>query len=736
MKKFLSLILATLVAFTALGVQPARAVVNIIYVNDDASGAGTGADWTNAFKKLQNALDAAVAGDQIWVAAGIYYPDEGTLQTNNDRTESFILEDNVDLYGGFAGTETQLSQRNIAANPTILSGDIDKNDTNTDGNDIAETTADIVGSNSYHIVLGDNSSSATTFDGFIITAGQANGAGGDMVGAGMYNFYSTPTLVNLTFSGNYASSQGGGLSNYNSDTISLTNVVFTGNSAGLSGGGMQNINNSNAVLTNVTFSGNEAGAGGGMENSLNSQATLTNVTFSQNDGGSQGGGYYNTTGSESTLANVDFLNNSAGYGGGMFDQNGYAQILSNVTFDGNTAGANGGGLYTANNGPYEVRLTYVTFSNNRASQDGGGLYGSGSGYQNLTNVTLSGNTAFQNGGGLYTSGNSFPALTNVTLSGNTASGLGGGAYFDNSMSIPLINTIIANSVSGGDCVLSGGAFINPTSSNNLIEDSSNACGLTNGVSGNIVGLDPLLGPLQNNGGVTETHAITGGSPAFNTGTNIGCPAADQRGIPRPQGGTCDIGAVEVLYVNFVARSISAHDGWILESTETSGNGGSKNSAAGLFYLGDNAQKKQYRSILSFNTSALPDNAIITKVTLKLKRQGVVGGGNPVAMFQGFYSDIKTGPFGGVSLALLDFKSAATMTVGPQSPALSGGWYRLNLTSANSNINKLNTGGGLTQIRVRFKLDDNNNAVANILKLYSGNAGVLNRPQLVIEYYVP
>lgn len=736
MKKLFSLILAVLLTLTGLGVHPARAVGSIIYVNDDASGSGTGADWANAYKKLQNALGAAVSGDRIWVAAGVYYPDEGTMQTNNNRSASFNLIDGVAVYGGFAGTETQLSQRNISANPTILSGDIYKNDVNTDGNNIAESVADIVGLNSYHVVRGNSTSTAAAFDGFIITAGKANGAGSDVIGAGMYNYYSTHTLANLTFSGNYASSQGGGLSNNNTD-VSLSNVVFTGNSAGLSGGGMQNISNSVAVLTNVTFNGNESGSGGGMENSLSSEATLTNVTFSQNDASSKGGGYYNSVGSQSTFTNVDFLNNSAGYGGGVYDQNSNSILtLTNVTFSGNTAGSHGGGLYTSNNGPYEVRLTNVTFNDNRANQHGGGLYGSGSGFQTLTNVTISGNTAFQNGGGLYTAGYSYPYLLNVTISGNTANGLGGGAYFANSLSIPLTNTIIANSLSGGDCVLGGGALISPPSTNNLIEDASNACGLTNGVSGNIVGSDPLLGPLQNNFGLTETHALLGGSPAFNAGTNAGCPATDQRGITRPQGAICDIGAVEVQYFTFVARSIGAQDGRILESTEISGNGGSMNSAAALLYLGDNAQNKQYRSILSFYTSTLPDNAVITKVTLKLKRQGVAGGGNPVAMFQGFYSDIKTGTFGGAALALADFNSAASATVGPQSPALAAGWYRLNLTSGKDFINKLTAGAGRTQIRLRFNLDDNNNAVANYLKLYSGNAGALNRPQLIIEYYIP
>lgn len=106
------------------------------------------------------------------------------------------------------------------------------------------------------------------------------------------------------------------------------------------------------------------------------------------------------------------------------------------------------------------------------------------------------------------------------------------------------------------------------------------------------------------------------------------------------------------------------------------------------------------------------------------------------MFQGFMADIKKGPFGIPRLGLRAFKLPADKTIGPQSPALISGWYSLNLTPAKAYINKLATNSGLSQIRLRFKLDDNNNAVANFIKLYSGNAGAANRPQLIIEYYVP
>jgi hypothetical protein len=183
-------------------------------------------------------------------------------------------------------------------------------------------------------------------------------------------------------------------------------------------------------------------------------------------------------------------------------------------------------------------------------------------------------------------------------------------------------------------------------------------------------------------------------------------------------------------------STASLDGWILESSENSNAGGATNSTAITFRLGDDATRKQYRSILSFNTGALPDTAVITGVTLKVKQQAIFGGGNPVTAFQGIVVDIKKGSIGAVALQTSDFQAAANKSCGPFKPALGGGWYSMDLTSASLYINKLPTLSGLTQIRLRFKLDDNNNAVANILSLYSGNAPAAYRPQLIITYYMP
>jgi hypothetical protein len=184
-------------------------------------------------------------------------------------------------------------------------------------------------------------------------------------------------------------------------------------------------------------------------------------------------------------------------------------------------------------------------------------------------------------------------------------------------------------------------------------------------------------------------------------------------------------------------SSGSQDGWVLESSHTSNKGGSTSSAATTFRLGDNASKKQYRSVLSFGTSGLPDSAVITKVTLRFRKQGVTGGGDPVSKFNGFMVDIKKGYFGSSStLQTSDFQAATSKSYGPFKPALVSNWYSIDLTGAKGYVNKTSSSSGRTQIRLRFKLDDNNNSIANYLRLYSGNSTTSVRPQLVVTYYVP
>jgi hypothetical protein len=156
-------------------------------------------------------------------------------------------------------------------------------------------------------------------------------------------------------------------------------------------------------------------------------------------------------------------------------------------------------------------------------------------------------------------------------------------------------------------------------------------------------------------------------------------------------------------------------------------------------LGDDANNRQYRSILSFQTSEIPDYATITSIKLNIKTRSIIGdAGNPLNIFKGFMVDIKSGLFGSTPLQAADFQRAADETLGPINITGTAKYgYSIVLTPLKDSINKFATNGGLTQIRLRFRLDDNNDQIANQILFYSGNAAThANRPGLLITYTVP
>ena len=193
-----------------------------IYVNAAVATSGNGTGWGSAFKDLQEALDAAKnrvsSGDSvhIYVAQGTYKPSVRAGETD-PRNAYFQMQNNVAIYGGFSGNG---DERDIQKYPTILSGDLGTPNDKTD--------------NAYHVFYhptGTNLNDTAVLDGVTITGGHANGSGNHLNGGGMYNYGSSPTLTNVTFSGNTASSSGGGMSNEYSSSPELTNVTFSGNTA-------------------------------------------------------------------------------------------------------------------------------------------------------------------------------------------------------------------------------------------------------------------------------------------------------------------------------------------------------------------------------------------------------------------------------------------------------------------------------------------------------------------------
>ena len=337
---------------------------------------------------LQNALTLAETGDQAWVAAGTYKP-----ITDTDRTATFLLESGVAIYGGFAGTETSLEERDWETNLTTLSGDIGTEAVNTD--------------NSYHVVTGTGVDETAILDGFTISDGNASAEPVPHIyGGGMYISDGNPTLNNLIFHANTAN-YGGGM--YNSGgNPTLTNVIFSANTTweNGTGGGMYNSQCSPA-LTNVTFSENMSLYGGGMYNN-HSTPTLTNTTFQENEAYfynyGRGGGIYNDY-SSPMIVNSTFSANTARYGGGIYNVNSSSPTLTNVTFTGNNADlsyTNGGGMH--NNSGSNPTIRNAIFWGNVPDQISGpatitysDIEGGWEGNGNLSEDPLLGPAAYNGG---------------------------------------------------------------------------------------------------------------------------------------------------------------------------------------------------------------------------------------------------------------------------------------------------------------------------------------------------
>ncbi|MHC4500228.1 MAG: right-handed parallel beta-helix repeat-containing protein, partial [Planctomycetota bacterium] len=371
--------------------QPLR----IVYVDADATGNNDGSSWADAYNRLQDALAGAYFGDKIWVAQGVYRPDEGGGNTSGDIEATFQLINGVTINGGYAGYgEPDPNDRDVDVYKTILSGDL----AGDDGPDFTNYSE-----NSRHVATG-NATITAILDGFTVTGGNANGPS-YYSGGGLYNQSGRATILNCTFSGNRARDFGGGMYNNNS-TPTLTNCTFTFNMA-CDGGGMYN-GFSTPTLISCTFSDNialadEGSYGGGMYNSY-SNPVLTNCIFTRN------------------VADVDIPDHGGGYGGGMI--NSYSNpVLTNCVFSENEALCGGAGISNRSSSP---TLNNCIFAGNLAIGhgsswgDGGGMYNESSSNPELKNCTFTGNAAGRKGGGIYNSYYSQTTLANCIFWGDTA----------------------------------------------------------------------------------------------------------------------------------------------------------------------------------------------------------------------------------------------------------------------------------------------------------------------------
>jgi hypothetical protein len=265
------------------------------------------------------------------------------------------------------------------------------------------------------------------------------------------------------------------------------------------------------------------------------------------------------------ISDSQFRSNRAGWWGGALSIGVYALVVRS-TFSNNRAGVSdiggGGAIHTLSASAARLELYQSVLFDNQSDNDGGALLLAG-GFADLATVTLSGNYAQRDGGALMITGTVTADLRNATVANNTADsdldhvGLGGGIrVFTGTLKVR--NSIVAgntdNSVLLGNTDCAGRI---QSQGYNLIRDTS-GCTIGGAPVGDLYGKDPLLAPLADNGGPTKTHALLPGSPAIDTGDTdaSSCYFIDQRGVRRPIGPHCDIGAFEAplwLYLPFVRR---------------------------------------------------------------------------------------------------------------------------------------------------------------------------------------
>ena len=237
--------------------------------------------------------------------------------------------------------------------------------------------------------------------------------------------------------------------------------------------------------------------------------------------------------------------------------------------------------------------------------------------------------------------------------------------------------------------------------------------------------------LVKNSNNTWTHYLLA-----STGYNITSFGEDEQGelyLVDYGGGQILKISHHITYVKKTYTSQGSLDGYITETSSGSGLGGTINSKAAQFKLGDTTGNQQYRAVLSFNTSGLPDTAIISSATLKI-RLASKSSISPFSVLGNLSADIAVPNFGSSpALEAGDFQAVPTQTgVAAFNSVPSGGWYSANISSGDlSHINLT----GNTQFRLEFDTPSNNDGISNFANFNSGNAGSYH-PQLIIQYYIP
>jgi len=511
------------------------------YVKLDAAGNNDGTSWANAYTDLQTAINAAVAGDSLFVERATYQP-----AINN----SFIMKEGVKIFGGFLGTETAFNQRSTTRKATLQ------------GNG-----SSVIRNNNNGLTV------AAVLDGFIVNGGKATGGGAAYYGGGMYNYAASPTISNCVFSNDSAAVCGGGIYNSVANPV-ITQCAFLNNTAEqLGGGGIGNIF-SNPVITNCTFSGNKAATyayGGGIYNN-SSNPVITNCFIWNNTSEQQsGGGMYNIS-SAPTLDNCIFSENHAdgtinGTGGGGICNDQSSPIITKCTFTGNTTNTSGtvyygGAIYNAGSDAAhhsDPVITGCTFTSN-ATTKGGAICSANYSVCTVYNCTFSGNTATNIGGAVYSSTNAGLVAANCLFSGNVAVTGAGAIQTTSGASSTIINaTFSGNKAPAASYIVSGTTLTNciiwgnsspsltgsPTVTYSDIEGGYTGTGNINS--------DPLFVSAQGAGSapfIDGDYTLQSSSPAINSGipdtAGLHVGNTDLAGTARIEGAAIDMGAYETI----------------------------------------------------------------------------------------------------------------------------------------------------------------------------------------------
>lgn len=477
----------------------------VVFVDAHASGLNNGLTWTDAFTTVQSALAIATIPGinvEIWVADGVYYPDDGPGQTNNAATSCFKLFANCSLYGGFSGNETQRTQRDPELNLTILSGDLAQDDSNTDGNFIAETAAAIVGTNATSILIGDGTGPADILDGFTITAG-----------------------------GTLLSSISGGALSITSGSPTIRSCDFRGNRA-INGGAVR-LNQSPATFTDCRFIANKvasptlnSGTDGGAILSIQSSLSMTRCLFQDNTSvdtyiaGASGGAIASLNGGSLTLTDCDFIHNSSLGEGGALVFEGTTLILNGCRFLQNSTTINSFSWGGAVKATATVRTTInrCEFTGNNTPSEGGAIYLSANAPLDCVNSVFKGNSS-RSGGAILLGGSSPARFTNCQFTGNVSSGVGGAVYCSAS------DTIFSQCLfSANRAAQTGGAIYQYPSSNGFVPRFRNSILWHNQSGGSTASSEATIG-TQVYSEVTASFSAciiqnSGGSPNWKPGFGV------------------------------------------------------------------------------------------------------------------------------------------------------------------------------------------------------------------------